>query len=88
MAKKPKSPFRHHSVEQVAYAEATSYVIQVGIDFFENKGHLVFSEKTAYSNYSKLLSALVQTIHEGDEEDRKVALKCLGTLKVLPLRIQ
>jgi hypothetical protein len=92
MAKKKKltekSPFVGHSIEQIAYAEATSYVIQVGMDFFEEKGHLTFGYKQATTIYMKLLSALASTIKHGNHEDKQVALKCISTLQVLPLRIQ
>lgn len=92
MAKKKtlteKSPFVGHSVEQIAYAEATSYVIQVGVDFFESKGHLTFSAKQAEGIYLKLLAALSDSIKNGSTEDRLTALKCIQTLQILPLRIQ
>lgn len=92
MAKKKKlkdsSPFKGHSVEQIAYAEATSYVIQVGVDFFESKGHLTFSQKQAEGIYLKLLFALQDSVKNGSREDRLTALKCISTLKILPLRIQ
>lgn len=87
-APKEKSPFVSHSIEQIAYSEATSYVIQVGVDFFESKGHLTFSLKNAQTIYAKLLGALVESVKEGSEEDRITALKCLLTLQILPLRIQ
>lgn len=83
-----KSPFVSHSIEEIAYAEATTYVIQVGVDFFENKGHLTFSLKNAQGIYLKLLGALVESVRNGSEEDKKTALKCIQTLQILPLRIQ
>lgn len=92
MAKKrkcpPGSPFVTHTVEQIAYAEATSYVIQVGVDFFESKGHLTFSRKNAEGVYTKVLGVLLHSIENGSEEDKATALKCLLTLQLLPLRIQ
>jgi hypothetical protein len=85
---KDKSPFEGHSIEQIAYAEATSYVIQVGVDFFESKGHLTFGQKQAEGIYMKLLVALQDSVKNGSREDRETALKCLATLQILPLRIQ
>ena len=86
--KKPRSPFVGHSVEEIAYAEATSYVIQVGVDFFENKGRLTFSRKNAESIYIKVMGTLLDSIANGSPEDQETALKCLISLQLLPLRIQ
>lgn len=85
--KNNKGPFGEYSVEDVFRAEACSYVIQVGVDLFDNDGQMIFSKKAAIMYYNKILNELMNVIDGGDDAERADAIRCLGTFRIMPLRI-
>lgn len=85
--KKTKSPFLGFEVDDVLYAEANFYVVQVGEDLFEHKGKMAFSKDKAILYYNQILEELTDMYHTGTPNDRKRAKVGLSYLKVLPLRI-
>lgn len=82
-----KSPFKGFTINEVFAAESTSYVIQVGVDLFCHKGRFCFDKRNAALFYNRILSNLVDLITNGDEDQKKEALRCLGSLRISPLRI-
>lgn len=82
-----KGPFGEYSVEDIFKAEASSYVIQVGVDLFDNNGQMIFSKKAAIMYYNKILNELMNVIDGGDDTERADAMRCLRTLHIMPLRI-
>lgn len=85
--KKQKSPFRGFSVEEVLWAEANFYVIEINNDMFNKDGKYAFSKKRTIHFYNKILSELTFLFENGTANERRDALKGLQTLRVLPLRI-
>lgn len=85
--KKEKSPFRGFTLSQINSIEADTYVIQVGVDLFCYKGQFFFTKRSAALLYNKILVNLVDLINNGDTEQKNDATKCLGNLRILPLRI-
>lgn len=84
---KNKSPFRGFTLDEVLEAESNSFVIQLGNNFYEKEGSFTFSIKEAEKYYDVLLDNILYTIDNGAEKQRKAALSCLATLKILPLRL-
>lgn len=84
---KSKSPYKAYTIDEIEIAEASSYVIQVGADFFCHKGMFCFSEKSAVTLYNKILANLADLLANGDAKQRKEARNCLSSLKVMQLRI-
>lgn len=82
-----KSPFIGYSSEQVMAIEATTYVLQVGSEIFNTNGKWVFTKKSAYIYYNKILRELLDQLRNGNNKQRKNAERVLQGLKVLPLRI-
>lgn len=83
-----KNPFVHGlTVSDVLAAEASSYTIQVGSDFFSHRGRFVFSKKQAISFYNKIANNLINTLSNGDARQKKHAEKCLANLFLKSLRI-
>lgn len=82
-----KSPYNNYSVAEIMLAESCSYVIQVGKDLFSYEGRMIFNKKTSIVHYNKILNNLMDIIDGGDDEERNDAIKCLGSLHILPLRI-
>jgi hypothetical protein len=88
MAKR-KGPFRGYSEKEVLEAEASSFVIQCGNDYWSNNsGDFVFTQSQAERHYNSLLSNIILTLKEGNEMQKRSARKCLEKLWILPLRIQ
>lgn len=81
-----KSPFIAHSLAQIAYAEKKYFMIQVGKDFIDHNGAFTFTKKAAVTMYNKVLDSLMQTIYHGSEADKATALRCLGSVRIIPLR--
>lgn len=82
-----KSPFRGFTVQEVLAVEATSYVIQVGADFFSNNGHFAFSKRSAAIFHGKILRDLQYVMKNGSKKEKVAAEECLKTLRIVPLRI-
>lgn len=85
---KNSNPFVGLTLEEVVYYESTVYVIQIGVDFFKDEDGFYFSKKQAGVVYKSLLDGLLDGINNGTEESKRLALKCLARLSILPLRIQ
>lgn len=83
-----KNPFVHGlTISDVFAAEASSYTIQVGSDFFSHRGRFVFSKKQAISFYNKIANNLLDALRDGDAKQKKHAEKCLANLFLKSLRI-
>lgn len=85
--RKFKSPFGDFSIEEVAAAEASTYVIQVGSDLYCHDGAFAFNRRGAIIHYNKIRNELAYIAKNGDAREKKHARRCLENLKVLPLRI-
>lgn len=82
-----KSPFVGYTAEEVMAFEAVTYVLQVGSDIFNVRGKWVFTKKSAYIHYNKVLRELLDQLKNGNSKQQRNAKRVLMGLKVLPLRI-
>jgi len=82
-----KSPFKGFTIKEVFAAESTTYIIQVGSDFFSYKGNFAFSKRGAAIFYGKILKHLQYIIRNGNKQESIEAKECLKTLRIIPLRI-
>lgn len=87
LSKAAKSPFVGFSVEEVLSAEACSYVILVGTDFYVRKGQMVFTKRTAVKYYNEVLTEVVNQMYNGSAKQKANANRVLLSLCILPLRI-
>ena len=85
---KNKNPYKGFTTEEVNRAEANSFVIRIGNDYYNKDGNFTFSLKQAEKYYEILLHNILITIDEGTPKQKKAALACLAKLHIEPLRIQ
>jgi len=85
---KKKRPFAGITKEQIFRAEANTYVIQIGSDFYQKDGDFAFSRQEAEKYYDILMSNILRTLDEGNEKQYNAAMNCLSSLQILPLRVQ
>jgi hypothetical protein len=85
---KKKQPFIGFTEEEIFRAEANSYVILIGNDFYSKDGDFAFSKQQAEKYYDILMENILRTLDEGTEKQRIAAMKCLARLQILPLRVQ
>lgn len=83
-----KSAYRHFTEEQVQKAEATSYVLQIGVDLFYEGERCAFSKKKTEKFYEYVLLGLKDLIKNGSEEEKQDAVRSCYNLRIIPLRIQ
>ena len=83
-----KKPFNGFTEEEIKRAEANSYTILIGSDFYSKDGDFVFSRQQAEKYYDILMNNILRTLDEGNEKQRNAAMRCLNTLQILPLRVQ
>lgn len=82
-----KSPFVGYSLEEIANAESSAYVIQVGSDMFHYNGTYTFSRRSAVYYRNKILANLLDSIANGTEDEKNNAHRVVMWLRILPLRI-
>jgi hypothetical protein len=87
MAKK-KSAFIGLTEDEASQAEANSFTVLLGNDFYLKNGKFIFSYNEATKHYDTLLKNILATIDRGTEKQKNSAIKCLGTLQIQQLRIQ
>lgn len=86
---KEKSPYGKFTLEQVERAEATSFVIQVGEEFFnEDDIYYAFPKEKAEHYLEVAKEGLYIMMKEGSEQERQAAFRSLCDIRILPLRIQ
>lgn len=83
-----KRPFIGFTEEEIFKAEANSFVILIGNDFYMKDGDFAFSKQQAEKYYDILMDNILRTLDEGDQKQRNAAMKCLSRLHILPLRVQ
>lgn len=82
-----KKEFINIEDREVRMAESLLYAIQLGKDLFSNKGNVVFNEVNTNKFYNKLLRELRSDILGGSPKEKKIALRMLENLRVIPLKI-
>ena len=88
MKKSKKRPFAGFTKEEIFRAEANTFVIRIGCDFYSKDGDFAFSRQEAEKYYDILMSNILRTLDEGNEKQYNAAMKCLADLQILPLRVQ
>ena len=83
----PKSPFGRYTPEQIFAAEATTYVVLAGIDFYDMNGNYFFTKGSAVRHYNKIHRQLVIQSQEGTNKQRNNARRVLNNLKIQQMRI-
>ena len=87
MSESNKSPYKQHSIEDVAKAETGNYYIQIGDGMFESEqGKLAFSKERAEAFYEQIREGLVDMRSKGSQEDKDEAMFCLMNFRIIPLR--
>lgn len=84
---KKKSPFGKYTLEQVAQAEATNFVILLGHDLFSFEGKYTFVKEDAEAYQEQILGGLMDILQNGSEKEMEEAEVCLLNLKILPFRL-
>lgn len=83
----PKGPFRSYTSEQILASEAVTYVVVVGIEFYNVDGNYFFSKSVAVRHCNKIFRHLLGELHSGTRKEQKNARRVLNNLRVERLRI-
>lgn len=86
MHPKFKSPYVGFTVEEIAKAEAGSYVIQLGGEFFDYQGNFTFTREAAERFYDELYTGLHEMLNDQRKIDKSEVLTTLLNLRISPLR--
>lgn len=84
---KSKSPYKNYSVEEIAQAEATNFVILLGHDLFNYEGKYVFIKEDAELYHEQIIGGLMEILESGSPSEIQEAEVCLFHLKILPFRL-
>jgi hypothetical protein len=82
-----KSPFVSLSLAEVNKAERSSYVLQIGNEFYNKDGNFIFTGSQAEKYYDTLLVNILYTIDNGTPKQVDAAMRCLSRLHIWPLRL-
>lgn len=82
-----KNDFIGYTAEEIMASEAVNYIIQIDKNLFKIRGRWLFSKKSAYVYYSKIVRELLYQIGNGSEIQKFRAEKDLSALKIMPFRV-
>lgn len=84
--RKQKSPFLGYTMDEIRFAEANLYVIQVGEDLHSHDGEVSFPKNEANYHYDMIFKSLGHMAKNGSFEEREDAHKMLRHFRIMPVR--
>lgn len=82
-----KSPYGKFSIEQVARAEAFTFIIQIGKELYSEGEFYAFTKDRIDYHAHVILTKLRDMIKNGSQEEKTDALRNIWNFRILPLRI-
>ena len=82
-----KSPFRGFTTAEINKAERSSFVVQIGNEYYSKDGNFIFTGSQAEKYYDTLLVNILYTIDNGTTKQVDAAMRCLSRLHIWPLRL-
>lgn len=75
------------TLEEIAFAEANHYYIQVGEDTVEYQGRQTFSKDRAEYLFFELLESMKHMAKKGNKQEKQTAIFGLLNFRICPVRL-